>query len=67
MTKLGARDRAQLVVLAYKNGLVSLRSPARPEQVVRSGGGTRKPRCRRADEAARARDCAPRGLVPAPR
>ena len=23
MTKLGARDRAQLVVLAYQNGLVS--------------------------------------------
>lgn len=27
MTKLGARDRAQLVVLAYESGLVALRGP----------------------------------------
>jgi DNA-binding NarL/FixJ family response regulator len=27
MTKLGARDRAQLVVFAYQNSLVSPRSP----------------------------------------
>jgi DNA-binding NarL/FixJ family response regulator len=27
MTKLGARDRAQLVVLAYEHGLASRRDP----------------------------------------
>jgi DNA-binding CsgD family transcriptional regulator len=27
MTKLGARDRAQLVVLAYESGLVTVRRP----------------------------------------
>jgi DNA-binding NarL/FixJ family response regulator len=30
MTKLGARDRAQLVVFAYQSGLVSARDPRRP-------------------------------------
>ncbi len=30
MTKLGARDRAQLVVFAYQTGLVSPRDPASP-------------------------------------
>ncbi|GLW24788.1 response regulator [Microbispora triticiradicis] len=30
MTKLGARDRAQLVVFAYESGLVSPRRPASP-------------------------------------
>jgi DNA-binding NarL/FixJ family response regulator len=30
MTKLGARDRAQLVVFAYQSGLVSARDPGRP-------------------------------------
>jgi hypothetical protein len=28
MTKLGARDRAQLVVIAYQNGLVRPEPPA---------------------------------------
>jgi DNA-binding NarL/FixJ family response regulator len=28
MVKLGARDRAQLVVVAYQTGLVSLTAPA---------------------------------------
>ena len=30
MTKLGARDRAQLVVFAYESGLVAPRSPDTP-------------------------------------
>jgi DNA-binding NarL/FixJ family response regulator len=30
MIKLGARDRAQLVVFAYQSGLVSARDPGRP-------------------------------------
>ncbi|MEU5987402.1 response regulator transcription factor [Spirillospora sp. NPDC047418] len=30
MSKLGARDRAQLVVLAYETGLVTARGPGRP-------------------------------------
>jgi hypothetical protein len=30
MTKLHARDRAQLVVLAYESGLVAPRSPPQP-------------------------------------
>ncbi|MFC8454701.1 response regulator [Kitasatospora sp. NPDC057223] len=41
MTKLGARDRAQLVVIAYQNGLVR----AEPPQHWRAGGGCgRSPR-----------------------
>lgn len=30
MTKLGARDRAQLVIFAYQTGLVSPRDPSPP-------------------------------------
>lgn len=32
MTKLGARDRAQLVVFAYQTGLVHPRDPVRPQR-----------------------------------
>ncbi|WP_242907810.1 response regulator [Actinomadura terrae] len=35
MTKLGARDRAQLVVFAYQSGLVSPRDPAQPPNPLR--------------------------------
>lgn len=34
MTKLGTRDRAQLVVLAYETGLVTPRDAARPPEVA---------------------------------
>jgi DNA-binding NarL/FixJ family response regulator len=36
MTKLGARDRAQLVVFAYQTGLVSPRDPS-PSHHARPG------------------------------
>jgi DNA-binding NarL/FixJ family response regulator len=37
MTKLGARDRAQLVVFAYQTGLVSPRDPSPPRHPRRPG------------------------------
>jgi len=42
MTKVGARDRAQLVVMAYQTGLA--RSPARPKRVLPDGVAVRRAR-----------------------
>jgi DNA-binding NarL/FixJ family response regulator len=42
MTKVGARDRAQLVVMAYQTGLA--RSPARAKRVLPDGVAARRPR-----------------------
>ncbi len=42
MIKLGARDRAQLVVFAYQTGLVSTRDPAPRSPSDRHGSAPRR-------------------------